>query len=87
MRVDQQTAALVFEPSDVVEPFSIVAVGFVQVARADFAAESVLANLAQFGLDGLGLHCIALRYVDLKTVEAIPDRAHDFVFSWHYGFS
>ena len=38
-------------------------------------------------LDGLGPHCIALRYVDLKTVEAIPDRAHDFVFSWHYGFS
>ena len=51
--VDQFAASafLVVEPSDAVEPFSIVAIGLVHVARADFTAE-FSANRAQFGRDG-----------------------------------
>ena len=52
---DHSTGVVVFEPSDIVEPFPPVAVGLVHLAPigADFEAQA-LANLAQLGQDGLG---------------------------------
>ena len=82
-RVNQFALAafLVVEPSDIVEPFSIVA-GVFHGSRTDFTAE-FSANLAQFGLDGLGPLRIGPRFDDFKIVEALLDRAHGFKFSGH----
>ena len=89
VHIDQQTVGerlgLVFEPSDIVEPFSKVSVGFFYFIsfRTDFEFE-FSANLAQFGLDGFGPLRIGPRFDDFKIVEALPDRAHDFGFSGHF---
>lgn len=75
VRVDQRftiAIELIFKPSDIVEPFSIV--GAVYPARTYFIAKSVLANLTQFGPDGFGPRRIACRFDDWKVVEALADR-------------
>ena len=79
---------LVFEPSDVIEPFAMAGLGVFNAARVPTSKLNLSRPILYSSVLTALVHSASLlRVVDVegdrKVVEAIPDRAHDFGFSGH----